>query len=277
MRKILVIAGFICMCSCSEFSENCHYTGFVDLSIDKANLNSDTKNMKAVFYCDGNPALNFTVHGDTVLSSINAGKNNVLLINDLSGVSLENLDKKDDAEISLTTYTKGKKVYVTSAPLIYTDKKDIEVLPFDTVKLHFTPISSERKINFNFQINGDANVSSLSAELSGIQTKYSLSSMSAISSDAILPFDGIMSKENNFSKSIFTLGINKKTGIKKILSIKLNMSDQMNLNQNIDLTDKLDNSDGAVIDCTIIISINNTQLYTIIQNWTTHDWGSINF
>jgi hypothetical protein len=277
MRKILVIVGLICLCGCAEFSENCHYTGVVDLSIDKSNLSPETKKMKAVFYCDGNPTLIFDLHGDTVLSSINAGKNNILLINDVSEVSFDNLNNKESAQISLKTLTKGKKVYVNSAPLIFTDKKNIDVLPFDTVKVRFIPILSEKKINFKFQINGDVNVSSLSAELSGIQTKYSLSSMSAISSEAILPFDGIMSKENNFSKSIFTLGINKKTGIKKLLSIKLNMSDQMNLNQNIDLTDKLDNSDGAVIDCTIIISINKTQLYTTIQDWTTHDWGAINF
>lgn len=277
MRKILVIAGFICLCSCSEFSENCHYTGVVDLSIDKANINSDTKNMKALFYCDGNPALNFTVHGDTVLSSINAGKNNVLLINDISEVSFENLNSKESAQFSLNTFTKGEKVYVTSAPLIFTDKKDVNVLAFDTVKLRLKPISTEKKINFNFKINGDANVSALSAELSGVQTKFSLSSMTPLTSEAILPFDGIKREENSFSKSIYTLGLNQKTGVKKVLTINLNLSDQINISQNIDLTNQLDNSEGAVIDCTIIITITNSKLNTIIQDWTTHDWGTVNF
>ena len=277
MKKILVIVGFMCLCSCAEFSENCHYTGVVDLSIDKSNLSSDTKKMKAVFYCDGNQALNFTVNGDTVLSSINAGKNNVLLINDVSEVSLENLSSKESAQLSLKTFTKGEKVYVTSAPLIFTDKKDIDVLPFDTVKLHLTPISSEKKINFKFQIEGEANVSALSAELSGIQTKYSLSTMCPITSEAIIPFDGIKDKDSDFSQSICTIGLNQKTGVKKILTMTMNLSDQINLSQNIDLTDKIDNSEGAVIECTILITINKTQLNTIIQDWTTHDWGTINF
>lgn len=277
MKKILVIVGFICLCSCTEFSENCHYTGVVDLSIDKANLNSETKSMKAVFFCGGNPALNFTIHGDTVLSSINAGNNNVLLINDISEVSFENLNSKESAQLSLKTFTKGEKVFVNSAPLIFTDKKDVNVLAFDTVKLRLKPISTEKKINFNFKINGDASVSALSAELSGIQTKFSLSSMSPLTSEAILAFDGTMNDKNIFSKAIYTLGLNQKTGVKKELTINLNLSDQINLSQNIDLTEKLDNSEGAVIDCTIIITINNSQLSTIIQDWTTHDWGTVNF
>lgn len=277
MKKILVIVGLICLCSCTEFSENCRYTGAVDLSIDRSNLSPETKHMKALFYCDGNPALNFTLYGDTVLSSINAGKNNVLLINDISEVSFDNLNDKESAQISLKTLTKGEKVYVNSAPLIFTDKKDIDVLPFDTVKLHLSPISTEKKINFKFLINGDTNVTSISAELSGIQTKYSLASMCPLTSEAIILFDGIKNQENDFSQSIYTLGLNTKSGIKKVLSLSLNLSDRMKLSQNIDLTEKLDNSEGSVIDCTIMISINNSKLETIIQDWTTHDWGTINF
>jgi len=278
MRKILVIAGLICLCSsCSEFSENCHYTGVVNLSIDKSEMKPETKNMKAIFYCDGDPTLSFTVHGDTLLSSVNAGKNNVLLINDLSDVSFENLSSKENAQISLKTFTKGEKVYVTSAPLVFTDKKDFDVIPFDTVRIHLKPVSSEKKINFNFIINGDANISFLNAELSGVQTKLSLSSMIPLDGEAILPFNGIKNKDNNFSQSIYALGVNSKTHIKKILTINLNLSDQINLSQNVDLTEKFNSSEAAVIDCTIIISINNSQVNTIIQDWTTHDWGTINF
>lgn len=101
--------------------------------------------------------------------------------------------------------------------------------------------------------------------------------MCPITSEAIIPFDGIKDKDSDFSQSICTIGLNQKTGVKKILTMTMNLSDQINLSQNIDLTDKIDNSEGAVIECTILITINKTQLNTIIQDWTTHDWGTINF
>lgn len=276
MKKIFVIAGIICFCSSCDFSENCHYTGVVDLKIDKTHLDNETKNLNVLFYCEGNPALKFLVDGDTVISEINAGKNNLILINDLKDVSFEGMSKKESAQISLNTLTKGEKVYVNSSPLIFTDRKDIDVAPFDTVKVILKPVESEKKINFDFQVKGEGSAVKLAAELSGVQTKYSLSTMNALPSEAILPFDGTKTNHNVFTKSVYALGVNQKTGVKKILSIKLNLSDGITLSHDIDLTERLDSSSGAIIDCSIILTIKNADFNVIIQDWTSRDWGTIN-
>ena len=279
------LVGLILLNTSCDFSEVCHYQGDVRVSFDWKRLvqgDSVPPRMETVFYSDENIPKTFTVNGDTTLTGIPAGQQHAITFNHLPNITFQGTEKMETAQLCLSTYMEKETLHTVQAPMIYLNKQELKVEPYDTTVCHFVPMPGIQQVNFEFAIIQEADIGSpvsLSGELSGVATTYSISQMKAVRSSAILEFSTEKKAENKFLKNIRILGLNPSTAdgeaISKILSVSLTLNDGHIYTSELDLTRKFENFLSGVLTCRIEIHISSQGMNMQIADWETRDWGDI--
>ena len=283
--RFIFLVGLILLNTGCDFSEVCHYKGDVQLHFDWKKLiqgNSIPSKMETIFYSEANTTESFTVSGDTTLREISAGQQHAITFNHLPNITFQGMEKMGTAQLCLSTYMKKEALHTVQAPMIYLDKQELKVEPYDTTACHFIPTPGIQQVNFEFAIIRETDTGSpltLSGELSGVATAYSLSRMKAVRSSAILEFSTEKKAENEFWKNIRVLGLNPSTtdgeAISKILSVALTLDNGYQYTGNMDLTNKFENFFSGVLTCRIEIIIHHPAITMRIADWETHNWGEI--
>lgn len=284
VRFIFLVSLILLNTSC-DFSEVCHYQGDVRVSFDWKRLvqgDSVPSGMETIFYSDENTPQTYTISGDTTLKGISAGQQHAITFNHLPNITIQGMEKVETAQLCLSTYIKKDVLHTVQAPMIYLDKQELKVEPYDTTACHFIPTPGIQQVNFEFAIIRETDAGSpltLSGELSGVATTYSLSRMKAVRSSAILEFSTEKKAETEFWKNIRVLGLNPSTAdgeaISKILSVSLTLDDGHVYKSDLDLTRKFENFLSGVLICRIEIHINSQGMSMQIADWESRDWGDI--
>ncbi|NCC08915.1 MAG: DUF5119 domain-containing protein [Bacteroidia bacterium] len=283
--RFIFLVGLILLSTGCDFSEVCHYKGDVRVSFDWKRLvqgDSAPSKMETIFYSDENSPQAFSVSGDTTLREISAGQQHAITFNHLPNITFQGMEKMETAQLCLSTYMEKETLHTVQAPMIYLNKQELKVEPYDTTVCHFVPMPGIQQVNFEFAIIQEADIGSpvsLSGELSGVATTYSLSQMKAVRSSAILEFSTEKKAENEFWKNIRVLGLNPSTAdgeaISKILSVSLTLNDGHIYTSELDLTRKFENFLSGVLTCRIEIHISSQGMSMQVADWETRDWGDI--
>lgn len=283
--RFIFLVGLILLNTGCDFSEVCHYKGDVRVSFDWKRLvqgDSVPSRMETIFYSDENTPQTFRVIGDTTLTGIPAGQQHAITFNHLPNITFQGMEKMETAQLCLSTYIKKEALHTVQAPMIYLDKQELKVEPYDTTACHFIPTPGIQQVNFEFAVIRETDAGSpltLSGELSGVATAYSLSRMKAVRSSAILEFSTEKKAENEFWKNIRVLSLNPSTAdgeaISKMLSVSLMLDDGHVYSSELDLTRKFENFLSGVLTCRIEIYISSQGMSMQIADWETRDWGDI--
>jgi hypothetical protein len=287
----LACCMFLASCSLVDFSEDCTYYGDVKIRFDWSGLlKGDTKpdKMQTTFYgknvanqMEAGHAYIYTLQGDTLLNDIAEGSYNILSCNPADGISLSN--QKGNITASLPVYRENNKSYTIQAPVLYAGKEKITVQPFETSLLKLQPESCIQQIGIDFVIireNLDREVISLSGELSGVSTGYSLSGMSPLEAYASLAFKSIRQQENNFNSKLNVFGLSANvmdndSGIANMLNVSLLLSGGTVYSQDIDLTDTFYGFTSPAIHLTVEIRLSALGINISLTDWYFVDQGEI--
>jgi len=266
-------------CSMIDFSEDCSYTGDVEVIFDwERLLDGDQKPglMQTVFY-PGNSALSsFMLAGDTLLKGLAATRHDVLSYNHPAGITFHETDCPCTAYATAGTYTKDGKSYVTNVPALYAAKTDIVIPAFEGTRCVLTPQPCFQQVFISFVIirsNVDAEVESLSGELGGVATMYSLGDMAAMQSEASLSFEGKQTAEDNYHTALRVLGMSPAAS--KGLDVHLLLDNGDNYRQSLDLTGVFENFTAPAIYLTIEIYLSHAGITLSIADWYTGEGGNI--
>jgi len=286
MKKILksVFGAMLCMglissCGMIDFSEDCSYKGDVKIIFDWQCLpEGDEKPdiMQTTFYPDNGLLSSYQLAGDTILTGLAATRHEVLSFNQLKGISFHETDCHCTAYAEIETYTKDGKIYVDNAPDLYAAKQSIQIPAFGNVECILTPRPCYQQVFVDFVIirnNVDAEIESLSGELSGVATMYSFGEMEAMQSDAFLPFEGKLVTEDKYHTAMQMLGLHP--SVSNYLDIYLSLTDDKGYSQSLDLTGVFKNFTARQMYLTIEIRLSNLGISLSIADWYTGGGGNI--
>lgn len=289
MKKIRILFLVIsCMlltsCSLIDFSENCTYSGNVEVRFDWSNLLEGDKVpewMDARFYGQSTPLLNYNLSGDTLLTGIPAVRFEVTAFNRTKGLDYTGLENFQTAKVQLPISEKDGKLYTVQAPLLYAAKTDIQVQAYTSTVCELIPKSCIRQVFVNFIIinDGFSEVENISGELSGVATGYSFYQKEAIRSSAILPFTSRKIRDNNYLTELQVFGMNPNeeglAQIPKYLKLSLSMADKRIFSENFSLTEVFKDFKSASMYLTLEIRLTAMGMKISIADWYTVDQGII--
>ncbi|PXV61084.1 uncharacterized protein DUF5119 [Dysgonomonas alginatilytica] len=282
----IILCGLLLIHSCSmiDFSEDCTYTGNVEVRFDWSNLSEGDKVpewMDTRFYTPALPVRSFMLRGDTLLTEIVTGHYQVLAYNPIKGIDFIGLDNIETAIAQPPISEKDGKLYTVQAPLLYAAKTDIQVQPYTSTVCELIPKSCIRQLFVNFIVinEGFAEVENISGELSGVATGYSFAEMEAIRSTAILPFSSIKLSNGNFLSNLRVFGLNPsqegQSEIQKEMYLSLQLSDGRIFNDILDLTGLFSDFTAASMYLTLEIRLTAMGMKISITDWYTIDQGII--
>ncbi len=272
-------------CSMIDFSEDCTYTGNVEVRFDWSNLLEGDKVPEWIdtrFYGQSTPLLNYKLSGDTLLSGIPAERFEITAFNPIKGLDYTGLENIQTAKAQLPVSEKDGKLYTVQAPLLYAAKTDIQVQPYTSTICELAPKSCIRQVFIDFIIINegfDSNVESISGELSGVATVYSFAEMEAIRSSAILPFTSRKITDNNYLAELRVFGMNPNeegfAEIPKDLKLSVCMEDKRIFSESFNLTEVFKDFRSASMYLTLEIRLTAMGIKISITDWYTVDQGII--
>lgn len=290
MKKIRILFSVIsCMllasCSLIDFSEDCTYTGNVEVKFDWSNLPEGDKVpqlMDTRFYGKSIPHFGYLLRGDTLLRGIAAGRYEVTVYNRSEGLEYTGLENIETAKAQLPVSEQNGNLYTLQAPLLYAANTDIQVLADQTGSCLLYPKSCTRQVFINFILikeGFDSDVESISGELSGVATGYSFSQKEAVRSSAILPFTSRKITDNNFLAELRVFGMNPNeeglSEIAKDLELSVSMADKRIFSEHFSLTEIFKDFRSASMYLTLEIRLTAMGMSISITDWHTVDWGEI--
>lgn len=272
-------------CSMIDFSEDCFYTGNVNVLFDWKYLpEGDEKPelMGTFFYPDNSGYSSYWISKDTLIEGLAADYHQVLAFNRVEGVSIYETDCPCTAYAQMDIYTKNGKTYSTNVPAMYAAKREIQVSAFETTECLLVPKPCYQQVFIDFIIireNIDTQITALTGELGGISIKYSFSEMKGIRSEALLPFTGNETAKDTWHTALKVFGMNpKEAGQAKIsnkLNINLVLSNQTIYDANIDLTSVFENFTSPEIYLKLEIRLSSIGISLSIADWYTGEGGDI--
>lgn len=290
MKKIRILFSVIsCMllvsCTLIDFSEDCTYTGSVEVKFDWTNLLEGDKIphlMDTRFYGQSIPHFGYLLGGDTLLSEIPAGRYEVTAFNQAEGLEFAGLENTETAKALLPITEKEGKLYIIQTPLLYAANTNVQVLADQTSSCQLNPKSCIRQVFINFIVikdGFDSDVESISGELSGVATGYSFSQMEAVRSSAILPFTSRKITYNNLLAELRVFGMNPDeeglSEITKDLELSVCMEDNQVFSEQFNLTEIFKDFRSASIYLTLEIRLTAMGMKISITDWYTVDQGVI--
>lgn len=288
IRNIL-FSGIILMMSSCQFSEDCNYTGNVQLTMDWESLWGDIQkpeSLNVLFYRADRPSAQRVLLGDTIYESIPSGETEMIIVNQPAGADYSGLESFTNSEIYLPTYFEGNVRAVNECPMICAFNSHLTVPIEDLVQETVTPLPIIKQMYFIVHVIKEGvtgNVSSCKASLSGIPTAYSLSRKEAIRSKATVYFplekNESEDEEEEYRHSFYVLGVNPtKAGeesISKKISVTVTLDDGEVKSEEVDITPLLDAFTSNVFKCEVTVKITAVSANVEISSWEQGIWGQI--
>lgn len=277
------------MMSGCRFSEECNYTGNVQIMMDWESLWGDIKKpdtLTALFYRDDRLSAQRTLLGDTVYENIPSGKTDLLVINQPKGTESSGIEVYSGAELHLPTYFEGNIRAVNECPMVCAFNGNLTVPIEELVQQTVTPLPIIKQMVFTVHVVKEGitgNVISCHASLSGIPTGYSLSRQEAIRSKATVffPLSPATSPEGDeeYRHHFFVLGVNPaRTGeepIEKKLAVTVTLDDGEVKSEEVDITAELDHFTENVFKCDVTVKITALSANVEIASWGQGKWDQI--
>ena len=291
MNKLIQHIAILCivmsMSSC-RFSEECNYTGNVELIMDWESmwgglLKPDS--LTTLFYHNDRLSAQRTLLGDTIYQNIPSGETEMLIYNRAKGTESIGLDNYQDGELHLPTYFEGNIRAVNECPMVCAFNTHLLVPIEDIVQQTVTPLPVVKQMVFIVHVVKDGvtgNVQECRASISGIATGYSLSRQEAIRSKATVFFPlerDMKEEEEDYKHSFFVLGVNPaKDGeedIAKKLSVTVTLDDGEVKSEDVDITAELDRFTSNVFKCEVTVKITSVSTNVEIASWEQGTWDQI--
>lgn len=291
MNKLIQYIAILCivmsMSSC-RFSEECNYTGNVELIMDWESMWGDLlkpDSLTTLFYHNDRLSALRTLLGDTVYESIPSGETEMIIYNRAKGTESIGLDIFQNGELHLPTYFEGNIRAVNECPMICAFNTHLLVPIEDVVQQTVTPLPVVKQMVFIVHVVKDGvtgNVQECRASVSGIATGYSLSRQEAIRSKATVFFPlerDMKEEEEDYKHSFFVLGVNPaKDGeedIAKKLSVTVTLDDGEVKSEDVDITAELDRFTSNVFKCEVTVKITSVSTNVEIASWEQGTWDQI--
>lgn len=288
MPHIVILCIILMMSSC-RFSEECNYTGNVQIVMDWESLWGDIEKpdtLNTFFYRGERASAQRMLLGDTIYENIPSGETNMIVINQPVGTEYVGLEYLPEAEIHLPTYFEGNIRAVNECPMICAFNGNMTVPIEGVVKQVVTPLPIIKQMIFVVHIVKEGvtgNVTSCQASLSGISTGYSLNKQEAVRSKATVffPLSRYEDPEDNevYKHHFFVLGVNPaKLGediIEKKLSVTVTLDDGEVKSEELDLTAELDHFTSNIFKCEVMVKITSVSTSVEIASWKQGAWGQI--
>lgn len=291
MNKLIQHIAILCivmsMSSC-RFSEECNYTGNVELIMDWESMWGDLlkpDSLTTLFYHNDRLSALRTLLGDTVYESIPSGETEMIIYNRAKGTESIGLDIYQNGELHLPTYFEGNIRAVNECPMICAFNTHLLVPIEDVVQQTVTPLPVVKQMVFIVHVVKDGvtgNVQECRASVSGIATGYSLSRQEAIRSKATVFFPlkrDMKEEEEDYKHSFFVLGVNPaKDGeedIAKKLSVTVTLDDGEVKSEDVDITAELDRFTSNVFKCEVTVKITAVSTNVEIASWEQGTWDQI--
>lgn len=285
LRKLLPIVVLYLLSSC-QFSEECKYTGNVELIMDWESLWGNLQkpeSLNALFYKEGDHQLSKVILGDTIYQNIPAGDTELITYNHPSEIKFEGDGTSSNAEIHLPTYFEGNIRAVKESPMICSTNGSFIVPIEGTIKHTIIPHPIVKQLNFVVKVIKEGkvgNIKSCRASLSGISTGYSLSTRTPIRSKATVFFPlESNGKEDTFKHNFFVLGVNPdlpgEESIANKLVVTILLDDGETKSSEIELSDKFNLFSDNIFTCQVDITISALSTDIIISDWEQGNWDQI--
>lgn len=283
MTKKITIVAICCMglMSSCEFSEECNYTGEVEVIMDWESLWGDLQkpdSLTALFY-NGNQTVRKELLGDTVYHNIPAGDTQAILYNRSEQIETKGLESLNGAEIHLPTYFEGNIRAVKEAPMLCSVQNNIHVPIEGTAQWHASPLPIVKQLVFTVNVIRQgvmAELKACQASLSGIATGYSLYRKEPVTSKATVFFSLEKGKKESFNHRFFVLGVNpNQETIPKKLSVKVILEDGETKAAEIDLTEQFNQFTENIFQCNVEIIISSLSTEIEITDWKQGAWNQI--
>lgn len=280
---ILTALLMLSSCSLIDFSEDCTYTGNVQVKFDWANLQQGEKQpgrMETVFFSQS-AMRSYSLGGDTLLTGMIQGEYKILAYNQDEGLIYCGLQRIEGARVQLPVTYKDNIPYTVQAPTLYAAKTTVQISPDITALCELTPKSCVRQVFVNFIVinQGFPQVESIDGELSGVATAYSPDAMEAIPSSARLAFDSRKLIKDRFLSNLRVFGLNPaqegQTEVQKDMNLRLQTADGKLYHENINLTKLFSGFTGASMYVTLEIRLTAMGIAVSVTDWHTVDWGII--
>lgn len=293
MIKLKLYTAFLfvlfIMGSC-RFSEECNYTGSVELSLDWESLWGNLQkpdSLTVLFYKDGRSPVRKDLYGhttDTIYNNIPSGNTNLIIFNKPDGVQSYTLSQLHNAELRLPTYFEGNIRAVEECPMICEINNDIVVPIEGMVQQAISPLPIVKQLSFVVNVIREGvtgELATCNASLTGIPTGYSLSSGEPTDTKATVFFS--LSKDegdsNSFSHSFFVLGVNPdrpdQESIPKKLSVSIVLDDGEAKDAEFDLTGLLNEFTSNIFKCEVSVKITALSTEVTIVKWEQGTWGQV--
>ena len=288
IRNIL-LSGAILMMSGCQFSEDCNYTGSVQLTMDWESLWGDIQkpdSLNVLFYRADRLSAREILLGDTLYGNIPSGETEMIVVNQPAGAECSRPESFTNSEIRLPTYFEGNIRAVRECPMICAFNGHLTVPIEDIVQETVTPLPIIKQMFFIVHVIKEGvtgNISSCKASLSGIPTAYSLSGKEAIRGKATVyfPLEKKKSEEEGeeYRHSFYVLGVNPtKSGeesISKKLSVTVTLDDGEVKSEDVDLTAELDHFTSNIFKCEVAVKITSVSTSVEIASWKQGAWGQV--
>lgn len=283
----VILSVVLTMASC-RFSEECNYTGNVQLTMDWESMWGNLQkpeSLNALFYRNGKLSAKRELLGDTIYENIPSGDTDMIIFNQPVGMESTGLEVHSDAELHLPTYFVGNIRTVDECSMICSFNNHLIVPIENIVQQTVTPLPIVKQLVFIVHIVKEGamgDITSCEASLSGIPTGYSLSRQEEIRSKATVffPLQKNVNKEGEeYEHQFFVLGVNSsKQGeedIAKKLSINVTLDDGESRSEDVDITAELDRFTANVFKCEVTVTITAMSANVEITSWGQGAWDQI--
>ena len=289
--RYIMIVGLVLLYSSCRFSEDCNYTGNVQLTMDWESLWGNIQkpeSMSVLFYRSDKLSAQRTLLGDTIYENIPSGETDMVIINRPSGTDLIGSESYNSLEISLPTYFEGNIRAISECPMICSFSSHLTVPIEETVQQTVTPLPIIKQIFFVVHVVKEGitgNVTACRASLSGIPTAYSLSNQQALRNKATVFFPLEKSETEDetagekFQHDFYVLGVNPSIAGQESIPKKLTITVLLDVGEiksdEVDLSAELDAFDQNIFRCEVTVTITAVSTNVEISSWEQGIWGQI--
>ena len=288
-RISLVMLSVLLVTSC-RFSEECNYTGSVEITSDWESLWGNLQkpdSLIALFYRDGDIPIKKRLFGsstDTLYTGIPSGNTDMVVYNQPDGVQSKGLEVLSGAELRLPTHFEGNILAIGECPMICSANHFFTVPIDDQIEQPISPLPIVKQLSFVVNVIREGitgELSTCSASLSGIPTRYSLHRREAMRTKATVFFS--LSKDagdsDSFSHSFFVLGVNPDQHdqeiIPKKLSITITLDDGEVKDADFDLTELLNEFKSNIFKCEVSVKITALSTEVTVVKWEQGTWEQV--